>query len=86
MITDRFANLLKKAGLKHFRFHDLRHYSASILHAMGIPDKYIMERGGWSTSSTLKTVYQHTMRGKNKEINNKINSYFETMQHEIQHE
>lgn len=53
---------------------------------MGIPDKYIMERGGWSTSSTLKTVYQHTMRGKNKEINNKINSYFETMQHEIQHE
>ena len=86
MITDRFANLLKKAGLKHFRFHDLRHYSASILHAMGIPDKYIMERGGWSTSSTLKTVYQHTMRGKNKEINNKINRYFETMQHEIQHE
>ena len=86
MITDRFANLLKKAGLKHFRFHDLRHYSASILHAMGIPDKYIMERGGWSTSSTLKTVYQHTMRGKNKEINKRINDYFESMQHEMQHE
>ncbi|MDD6812444.1 MAG: site-specific integrase [Lachnospiraceae bacterium] len=43
-ITDRFNSILKRAGLTHFRFHDLRHYSASIQHALGIPDSYIMQR------------------------------------------
>lgn len=39
-ITDRFKYCLSRAGLPHFRFHDLRHYSASIQHALGIPDSY----------------------------------------------
>ena len=85
-ISDEFRRLIKKHKLEKFRFHDLRHYSASILHAMGIPDKYIMERGGWASNSTLQNVYQHTLRGKDREMNSKINLYFEAMQHEIQHE
>lgn len=84
-ITAAFPRILKKIGIRHFRFHDLRHYSASIQHAMGVPDKYIMARGGWSTDTVLKTVYQHTMEEKEKEFNDKINSYFEYMQHEMQH-
>lgn len=75
-ISDKFRRIVQKNNLPHFRFHDLRHYSASTLHAIGVPDKYIMERGGWSSNSTLKNVYQHTLRGKNKEINSQINSYF----------
>lgn len=39
-ITNNFNRILKRAGIKHFRFHDLRHYSASIQHALGIPDSY----------------------------------------------
>ena len=41
-----------------FRFHDFRHYSASIMHAIGIPDQYIMARGGWKTDTVLKAVYR----------------------------
>ena len=84
-ITDAFPRILKEAGIKRFRFHDLRHYSASIQHAMGIPDKYIMERGGWATDGVLKAIYQHTMEEKGKEFNQRVNSYFDSMQHEIQH-
>ena len=47
IITSRFEHVLNNAGIEHFRFHDLRHYSASIQHALGIPDAYIMQAGGW---------------------------------------
>ena len=42
-------------------FHSLRHYSASYLHAIGIPDAYIMERGGWSTPHVMQKVYRHAL-------------------------
>ena len=76
-ITDYFADVRRKFNLPHFRFHDLRHYQASILHAMGVPDKYIMERGGWSTDSTLKNIYQHTMSDKRKQVEDDIVQRFE---------
>lgn len=75
-ITDRFGVLLKKSGLPHFRFHDLRHYSASIQHALGIPDSYIMSRGGWGNDGVLKAVYRHTMESKQKEMNQIANNHF----------
>lgn len=65
------------------RFHDLRHYNASIMLALGVPDKYAMERMGYSTSTTLKKVYQHIMTGKRKEVaatvNQHMNSKFEIL-------
>lgn len=76
-ITNFFSRDLRRAGMPHFRFHDLRHYQASILHAMGVPDKYIMERGGWKTDSTLKNIYQHTMSDKRKEVEQEIKRKFE---------
>ena len=76
-VSDSFSEALAKVGLPHFRFHDLRHYQASILHAMGVPDKYIMERGGWRTDSTLKNIYQHTMSDKRKEVEHDICARFE---------
>lgn len=78
-ITDRFGDILKAAGLPHFRFHDLRHYSASIQHALGIPDSYIMARGGWGNDSVLKSVYRHTMESKEKEMNQIANQHFSTL-------
>ena len=78
-LTCRFARLIKSSGLPHFRFHDLRHYSASIQHAIGIPDAYIMQRGGWGSDGVLKEVYRHVMSDKENEMNTKANSYFDTL-------
>ena len=87
-VTNFFRRDLKRAGLPHFRFHDLRHYQASILHAMGVPDKYIMERGGWKTDSTLKNIYQHTMSDKRREIEHEIIRKFEEShrKHDTEHD
>lgn len=75
-ITDRFRRIIKSAGLPHFRFHDLRHYSASIQHALGIPDSYIMSREGWGDDRVLKAVYRHTMNDKQQEMNKIANTHF----------
>lgn len=76
MITKRFEHCLDHAGLPHFRFHDLRHFSASFQHALGIPDAYVMQRAGWKNDGILKQVYRHTMSDVSKELNNIINERF----------
>lgn len=75
-ITDHFIALLKWAGIPHFRFHDLRHYCASIQHALGIPDAYIMERGGWGNDTVLKNVYRHTLSDKKQKMDDIANAHF----------
>ncbi len=78
-ISDRFIDIIKRAGLPKFRFHDLRHYSASIQHALGIPDAYIMQRGGWGSDTVLKNIYRHAIEDKTHDMNHIANSYFETL-------
>lgn len=87
-VSHRFARMLKKLNIRHFRFHDLRHYSASIQHALGIPDAYIMQRGGWEDDTVLKSIYRHAMDQEQDNMNKKANIYFEQtfVQHEMQHD
>lgn len=84
-ISNRFKRAVKSCRLPHFRFHDLRHYSASIMHAIGVPDQYIMKRGGWKTDNVLKTVYRNVITAEDEKQTEKINSHFIGMQHEMQH-
>lgn len=60
-------------------FHDLRHMNASIMLALGIPDKYAMERGGWSSDHIMKSVYQHTFTAEREAADEKIDRYFESL-------
>lgn len=74
-ITNQFCTVRKKIGLS-CRFHDLRHYTASIMLALGVPDKYAMEIMGHATPDMLKRVYQHTMEGKRVEVRAALADYF----------
>lgn len=75
-ITDAFQKIIKKSGLPHFRFHDLRHYAVSTLHAINVPDKYIMARGGWSTNYTMNNVYNHALKSKKDIVEHQITEHF----------
>ena len=75
-LTSAFGYTLKKLGLPHFRFHDLRHYAATIMHATGVPEAYIMERGGWKTNTVLNQVYRGTRSDFSKKYAEKTNEYF----------
>ena len=74
-ITREFDALRDRLGLK-CRFHDLRHYYASVLHAIGVPDQYIMEQGGWKSDFMLKAVYRNTLDDMRAQNNARINSFF----------
>lgn len=86
-VYTHFVRLIERAGLPKMRFHDLRHLNASVMVALGIPDKYAMERGGWSTPEVLKSVYQHTFSSERQQVDSAIDDYFSSiMQHKMQHE
>lgn len=78
-ITKVFPQILARNGIEHFRFHDLRHFSASIQHALGVPDAYIMQRGGWGNDATLKHVYRHVLAKETAEQTRRINDRFSEM-------
>lgn len=75
----KFKEIAKENGFGNMTFHDLRHLNASVMLALGVPDKYAMERGGWSTNSTLKAVYQHTFSDERKKVDELIDSYFNSI-------
>lgn len=81
-VSDRFRKTQLRLGIERpYCFHSLRHYSASYLHAIGIPDAYIMERGGWSTPHVMQKVYRHALADRVDPMALKaINSFQNTFQ------
>ena len=58
-VSENFGKLLKAHGLRHIRFHDLRHSCASLLLKQGVPMKQIQEWLGHSDISTTANIYAH---------------------------
>ena len=65
-ITDFLLAAQKKLGLPHFSIHKLRHYFASKMSAMNVPEADIIRMGGWETDHVMKRIYRHLMEDKNK--------------------
>ena len=51
-------------GIPSFSMHKLRHYFASKMSALGVPEADIMKMGGWETDHVMKSVYRHSMMEK----------------------
>lgn len=82
-LSHKWTQLLKKNGLPHMTFHDLRHVNASVMALLRIPDKYAQERGGWKSDKIMKKVYQQTFSDERERVDDVIDQYFED---KIQHE
>lgn len=57
-IEGSFVAALKRAGIRDFRFHDLRHTAASYMHMAGLDILDIKEIGGWK-SMKMVARYSH---------------------------
>jgi len=58
-----FTPLLKRAGLPHIRFHDLRHTCATLLLSRGVHPKFVQELLGHATIAITLDTYSHVMPG-----------------------
>lgn len=63
-ISDYLLKTEKRLGIPHFSIHKLRHYFASEMSALGVPDADILKMGGWETDHVMKSVYRHSMMDK----------------------
>ena len=72
-----FQRLRKKLGLEHIRFHDLRHYFASIAAVLGIPQAYVADFGGWRKNSpVMQDVYQNKIIPVSDAYSAKLTDHF----------
>ncbi len=58
-LTRTFTTLLRKAGLRRIRFHDLRHSAATLLLEQGVELVVIKELLGHAHIGVTATVYAH---------------------------
>lgn len=65
-ITEFLHNAQAKVNIPQFSLHKLRHYFASKMSAMNVPEEDIMRFGGWETDYVMKGVYRHAMEDKNR--------------------
>jgi len=66
-LSRAFGVILKRAGLKHCRFHDLRHTFASLMLLQGAKPKVISEALGHASVAFTMDTYSHILPGMQSE-------------------
>lgn len=75
-VGKEFPRLVKKAKLRHVRFHDLRHSCASFLLAKGCQMRLIMEILGHSQISLTANTYTHLLPEGDRQAADAMQSIF----------
>jgi integrase len=75
-MINRFIRLQTKLDIPKFRFHDLRHYTVSVMLLLNIPKKYIADYVGHETENMIDQVYGHIMQEKKASFTDQLQDYF----------
>ncbi len=75
--SQHFKRLLKAAGMRECRFHDLRHTSATLLLSQGVHPKVVQERLGHSQISVTLDTYSHVLPSMQVEAAGKFDAILE---------
>lgn len=70
--SHRFKNFLTKKKLKKIRFHDLRHFNATMMLKSGVSDKVASSRLGHANPNVTRSIYQHSTFELDKQAANCI--------------
>jgi integrase len=73
-VSRAFRNLTRQSGLPPIRLHELRHTSASLALAAGVPMRVVSERLGHSTIGITQNLYTHVFDELSRDAADKIAS------------
>jgi integrase len=76
LFSQRFRRLLKRVGIRHIRFHDIRHSHATELFRAGFHPKMVSSRLGHSKVGITLDIYSHVMPGMDAEIVKHLDTAF----------
>ena len=79
LVRRSFLPLLKRAGLRRIRFHDLRHTAATLLPLQGVHPKVVQERLGHSQISITLDTYSHVLPSMGREAAAKLDALLEAV-------
>ncbi|MBE9512856.1 MAG: site-specific integrase [Chloroflexi bacterium] len=78
VISHNCAKILKRAGLPHIRFHDLRHTHATLLLKAGVHPKIVSERLGHANIGITLDTYSHVLPGLQEKAAERFDEMLET--------
>ena len=67
---------MEKAGVRPVRLHDFRHGSVSVLLALGVPPRTVMEIAEHSALEMTMNVYAHVTLDDKREALDKLGALF----------
>ena len=76
-VTLAFRRIIKTAGLRNIRIHDLRHTHATLMLKAGVHPKVVSERLGHANIGITLDIYSHVLPGIQEEAAEKFDRIFE---------
>ena len=76
-VSNRFYRIIRSNGFPLYRFHDLRHYTVSVMLSLGVPPNYIAGYVGHDGTRMVETVYGHLMASRKTTVEDQMQGYFE---------
>ncbi len=75
-IMCRVNRICKKHNLPEVGLHGLRHSFASLAYHLNIPEKVVMEIGGWADNQTMRKIYTHISQKDVSDHASALTSFF----------
>ncbi len=75
-LWSRINAVCEKSGLPKVGVHGLRHSFVSLCYHLGVPEKIVMQIGGWSDFETMRKIYTHIARSDVSKYTRSIESFF----------
>lgn len=77
-IWSRINRICKANDLPQVGVHGLRHSFASLAYHLGVPEKIVMEIGGWADSQTMRKIYTHVAKSDVSRYETEMTQFFKS--------